>query len=87
MKIKVRNQVTGREYECREDDFIRAKRKGAALVRIGVVEPEKEVKPSFLTEEIENVEEEKEEEVMPGSEERPATKRKRKPRKKAGGEE
>lgn len=56
MKIRVRNRVTGKEYECREDDFLRAKRKGAALVRLGVV---KEEKPSFLTEDIEDKKPEK----------------------------
>lgn len=49
MKIRVRNSITGKEYQCREEDFIRAKKKGAALVRLGVV---KEVEPSFLKEEI-----------------------------------
>lgn len=84
MQIKVRNRVTGKEYQCREEDFIRAKRKGAALVRIGeVVEvkpfflsEEIEEKPSFLTEEIEEKHGEKEPE--------PAPKRKRSTRKKTG---
>lgn len=76
MQIKVRNRVTGKEYQCREEDFIRAKRKGAALVRIGEVV---EVKLSFLSEEIEEMHGEKEPE--------PAPKRKRKPRKKTGGKE
>lgn len=76
MQIIVRNRVTGKEYQCREEDFIRAKRKGAALVRIGEVV---EVKPSFLSEEIEEKHGEKEPE--------PAPKAKRKPRKKTGGKE
>lgn len=48
MIIKVRNKVTGKVYECKEEDYRRAKRKGAALVKIGEVKPEV---PSFLKEE------------------------------------
>lgn len=78
MKIRVRNRVTGKVYECFEEDYLRARRKGAALVKIGDAKPEPKRVPSFAKEEIENVPEPENEEV-----EKPKQKRKR-TRKKAG---
>lgn len=45
--IRVKNRVNGKEYVCREKDFISARKKGAALVKIEVVEPTPPKRLSF----------------------------------------
>lgn len=47
-KIKVKNRISGKIYECSEDQFLRAVKNGAALMRLA--EPKKEI-PSFKKEE------------------------------------
>lgn len=67
--IRVKNRVNGKEYTCREKDFISARKKGAALVKIGVVEPTPPKTLSF-------------EEKLPGEDKPKPKPKKRSPKKK-----
>lgn len=43
--LRVRNKVTGREYRCSEEDFISARQKTRALIKIGEITPPKKEAP------------------------------------------
>jgi hypothetical protein len=43
--LRVRNKVTGREYRCSEEDFIAARQKTRALIKIGEITPPKKPTP------------------------------------------